>query len=70
MKTIKTTSSTTWIKMFEIPCDTSSVDSIVSAMKDYTDFFDGISDEEIISDYIDGQWGDVCSDGIVIWGDM
>lgn len=60
-------SSTTWSKMLEIPCDTSSVESIISALRQFTDFFDGIEDDEISRDYIFGEFGEVCSDGIIIW---
>lgn len=61
--------STTWRKLMEIPCDTSNTASIVSAIRDYTDFLNDVEDEDIIRDYINGEWGDVCSDGIILWED-
>lgn len=61
--------STTWKKLFEISCDTSSDEKIIQALRKETDFFDDMSDEEILKSCIDGEWGDVCADGIIIWMD-
>ena len=61
--------STSWKKLFEISCDTSSEEKIIQALRKETDFFDDMSDEEILKSYIDGEWGDVCADGIIIWMD-
>lgn len=61
--------STSWHKFLEIPCDTNeSTESIMAAMRAYSDFFDDMDDEEL-ANMLAGEWCSVCEDGVIVWAD-
>lgn len=64
--TMRRTNSTSWEKLFEIPCNTLDQSDIVSAMRAYTDFFDDMDDDELES-FLYSEWCTICADGVIIW---
>lgn len=60
--------STTWEKLFEVPTKARTVDGIIAALRNYTDFYNELSDDEML-DIINSVWTEICSDGIIVWED-
>ena len=69
MKTMNETTSKTYRKIFKIPCNTDRDQDIIDAIRMYTDFFEGMDDDELYM-FLKSEWCDVCSDGVVVWGDF
>lgn len=68
MRTMKQTTSTTWKKMMEIPTKAKTVKGIINAIKQCTDFFNDMTQEEI-ENYVKSEWVEICSNGVIIWED-
>ena len=65
MKKMNELNSDARVKLFEIACDTSNSQSIVSAIVENTDFTQDEAEE-----YIGTEWCEICKDGVVIWAEM
>lgn len=65
---MKDCQSATWSKLLELPTRAKTTAGLIKAVRDRTDFFAEMSDEEA-EDFIDSEWCTLCDDGIVIWVD-
>lgn len=68
MKTMKETNSSSWSKMMQIPTRAKTTNGIIKAIKNYTDFFDDSTQEEMVK-FVNSEWVTRCSDGVIIWED-
>ena len=68
MRTMRQTTSTTWNKMMEIPTRAKTTNGIIKAIKNYTDCFDNLTQEEMV-EFVNSEWVTRCSDGVIIWED-
>ena len=68
MRTMKQITSTTWKKMMEIPTKAKTTNGIIKAIKNYTDCFDNLTQEEMV-EFVNSEWITRCSDSVIIWED-
>lgn len=68
MKTMKETNCTTWGEMMQIPTRAKTTNGIIRAIKNYTDCFNNLTQEEMV-DFVNSEWVTRCSDGVIIWED-
>lgn len=68
MRTMKETTCTSWSKMMQIPTKAKTTNGIIKAIKNYTDCFDNLTQEEMV-DFVNSEWVTRCSDGAIIWED-